>query len=249
MQPKILQGLNALQSTISIHQNSVIMIIKKETIETLQKQGIIIRWFPENTFEEFKKNQWEREYKKWFDYSKSSCKELNPPKNDGSYESWNYDTLAEYEESIRKFCDQIIDRHCSPYEFDTLFVEHDGGQILVKKENVKSKEITVEYVLKLVEKDRKTYAGTYGKFAMEMQRICKELGYTTSLTVYPTTYGIGIWLFYNFHADAHIENVRKIMEEKGIEFYNEYSDKRWVYRFKVSKKRENLEKIFTKAAA
>lgn len=225
------------------------MIIKKETIETLLKQGIVIRWFPESTFEEFKKNQWEKEYKKWFDYSKSSCKELNPPKNDGSYESWNYETLAEYEEHIRKFCDQIIDRHCSPYEFDTLFVEHDGGQILVKKENVKSKEITVEYVLKLVEKDRKTYAGTYGRFAMEMQRICKKLGYTTSLTVYPTTYGIGIWLFYNFHADAHIENVRKIMEEKGIEFYNEYSDKRWVYRFKVSKKRENLEKIFTKAAA
>lgn len=219
------------------------MYISKETIETLKAQGINVRWFPEETYEEFRKAQWEKEYKRWFDYSKSSCKELNPPRNDGSYESWNFETLAEYEEHIRKFCDQIIDRHCSPYEFTTLYVEHDGGQMLVKKENVKSKTITVEYVLKLVEKDRKVYAGTYGKFAMAMQRLCKERGLTNKFCVYPTTYGIGIWLFYNFNADKHIAQVEGIMKERNIEYYNEYSNARWVYRFKVSKKRENIERM------
>lgn len=219
------------------------MYISKETIETLKAQGINVRWFPEETYEEFKKAQWEKEYKRWFDYSKSSCKELNPPRNDGSYQSWNFETLAEYEEHIRKFCDQIIDRHCSPYEFTTLYVEHDGGQMLVKKENVKSKEITVEYVQKLVEKDRKVYAGTYGKFAMAMQRLCKERGYTSRFLVYPTTYGIGVWLFYNFHAEENIADVKSLMDERGIEYYNEYSDHHWVYRFKVSKKRENIERM------
>ena len=217
------------------------MRISKETIDALKSQGIIIRWFPEETYEEFKKNQWQKEYKRWFDYSKSSCKELNPSCEWVS--SWNYETLAEYEEHIRKFCDQIIDRHCSPYEYTTLYVEHDNGQILVRKENVKSKEITVEYVLKLVEKDRKVYAGTYGKFAMCMQRLCKERGLTNKFCVYPTTYGIGVWIFYNFNADKHIAQVEEIMKERNIEYYNEYSDHHWVYRFKVSKKRENIERM------
>ena len=217
------------------------MQISKETIETLKSQGINVRWFPEETYEEFRKAQWEKEYKRWFDYSKSFCKELNPSK-EGVY-SWSYETLAEYEEHIKKFCDQIIDRHCSPYEFTTLYVEHDNGQMLVKKENVKSKTITVEYVLKLVEKDRKVYAGTYGKFAMAMQRLCKERGLTNKFCVYPTTYGIGVWLFYNFNADKHIAQVEEIMKDRNIEYCNEYSDKMWVYRFKVSKKRENIAKM------
>ena len=33
------------------------------------------------------------------------------------------------------------------------------------------------------------------------------------------------------------------MEAKIIEYYNEFSDARWVYRFKVSKKAENLARI------
>ena len=217
------------------------MRISKQTIETLKSLGIDIRWYPEQTYEEFKKVQWEKQYKRWFEYSKSSCKELNPS---GEWvASWDYETLAEYEDHIKKFCDQIIDRHCDPYEYDTLFIEHDNGQILVKKESVKSKEITAEYVIKLVEKDRKVYAGTYGKFAMAMQKLCKEKGFTDKLCVYPTTYGIGVWLFYNFQADQHIAKVEKIMKERDIEYYNEYSEKHWVYRFKVSKKASNIEKM------
>ena len=217
------------------------MRISEQTLETLKSMGINVRWFPEQTFEEFKQRVWQEEYKRWFEYSKSSCKELNPSKE--WVASWNYETLAEYEESIKKFCDQIIDRHCSPYEFTTLFVEHDNGQLLVKKENVKSKEISVEYVLKLVEKNRKVYAGTYGRFAMTMQKLCREKGLTNKFCVYPTTYGIGVWLFYNFHAKENIQQVEEIMKERDIEYYNEYSDKHWVYRFKVSKKSENIARI------
>ena len=217
------------------------MRISKETIETLKAQGINVRWFPEETYEDFKQRVWQEQYDYSFNYSKSFCKELNPSKK-GVY-SWSYETLAEYEEHCRKFADDTVDRHCDPYEFTTLYVEHDGGQMLVKKENVKSKEITVEYVLKLVEKDRKVYAGTYGKFAMCMQRLCKERGLTNKFCVYPTTYGIGVWLFWNFNADKHIAQVEEIMKERNIEYYNEYSNARWVYRFKVSKKRENIERM------
>lgn len=217
------------------------MRISKETIDALKVQGINVRWFPEETYEEFRKRVWQEMYDYSFNYSKSFCKELNPSK-EGVYK-WSYETLAEYEEHCRKFADQTTDRHCDPYEYDTLYVEHDGGQMLVKKENVKSKAITVEYVQKLVEKDRKLYAGTYGKFAMAMQRLCKERGLTNKFCVYPTTYGIGVWLFYNFNSDKHIAQVEEIMKERNIEYYNEYSEHRWVYRFKVSKKRENIERM------
>ena len=69
------------------------MRISKETINALKAQGIIVRWFPEETYEEFKQAQWQREYKRWFDYSKSSCKELNPTSE--WVVSWDFETLAE----------------------------------------------------------------------------------------------------------------------------------------------------------
>lgn len=217
------------------------MVITQETLNALNQKGVKVRWYPQETFEEFKKTQWEKEYKRWFEYSKGSCKELNPTSERVS--GWNFETLAEYEAHIRKFCDRIIDRHCDPYEYDTLYVTHDGEQMLVKKEGVKSKVITEEYVMKLVEKSRKAYSGTYGKFAMGMQKLCRERGYSGQFAVYPTTYGIGVWLFYNFRADENIADVKRLMDERGIEYYNGYSEHRWVYRFKVSKKKENLDKI------
>ena len=142
------------------------MRISQETIDALKVQGINVRWFPEETYEEFKKAQWEKEYKHWFDYSKSSCKELNPPRNDGSYQSWNFETLAEYEQHIKEFCDRIIDRHCSPYEYTTLYVEHDGGQILVKKENAKSVDKTD---IRIILHDRRTKINSEMGFSIKSQ--------------------------------------------------------------------------------
>ena len=217
------------------------MYISKETIETLKAQGINVRWFPEETYEEFKKRVWQECYDFSYNYSKDNVRGSKATEEGRT--NVLYESMEEFEEKCRKFADQTWERHASPYEFTTLYVEHDGGQMLVKKENVKSKTITVEYVQKLVEKDRKAYAGTYGKFAMCMQRLCKERGLTNKFCVYPTTYGIGVWLFYNFNADKHIAQVEEIMKERNIEYYNEYSNARWVYRFKVSKKRENIERM------
>lgn len=217
------------------------MRISKETIDTLKVQGINVRWFPEETYEEFKKRVWQECYDFSYNYSKNNVRGSKATEEGRT--NVLYESMEEFEEVCRKYADQTVDRHCDPYEYTTLYVEHDGGQILVKKENVKSKEITVEYVQKLVEKDRKVYAGTYGKFAMAMQRLCKERGLTNKFCVYPTTYGIGVWLFYNFNSDKHIAQVEEIMKERNIEYYNEYSEHRWVYRFKVSKKRENIERM------
>ena len=217
------------------------MKISKQTIDALKSQGINVRWFPEETYEEFKKRVWQECYDYSYNYSKDNVRGSKATEEGRT--NILYETMEEFEQHCRDFADRSWERHASPYEFTTLYVEHDGGQMLVKKENVKSKDITVEYVLKLVEKDRKVYAGTYGKFAMAMQKLCREKGLTNKFCVYPTTYGIGVWLFYNFNADKHIAQVEEIMKERNIEYYNEYSNARWVYRFKVSKKAENLSRL------
>jgi hypothetical protein len=48
---------------------------------------------------------------------------------------------------------------------------------------------------------------------------------------YPTM----MWVIY-------IDKVTKILDERGIEYYNEYSEAGWVYRYKVSKKADNIAK-------
>ena len=217
------------------------MRISKETIETLKVQGINVRWFPEETYEEFEKKVWKCLYDYSYRYNVDNVRGSKATEEGRT--NVLYETKEEFEQHCRNFADSSLKRHCDPYEYDTLFIVHDGGQMLVKKENVKSKVITVEYVQKLVEKDRKVYAGTYGKFAMAMQQLCKERGYNNRFLVYPTNYGIGIWLFYNFHAEENIADVKSLMDERGIEYYNEFSEHHWVYRFKVSKKRENIERM------
>lgn len=73
-----------------------------------------------------------------------------------------------------------------------------------------------------------------------MQRLLKEHGLSNKFSVYPTTYGIGIWVIFNWNAKDDIERVTKILDERGIEYYNEYSEAGWVYRYKVSKRAENI---------
>lgn len=217
------------------------MRILQKTLDALKAQGITAKWYPENTYEEFQKRMWKKRYDFAYNYSKDNVRGSEATKN--GLTNVLFETMEEFENSCKDFADSGLKRECDPYEFDTLYIEHDNGTMLVKKEPVKSKLITEEYVLKLVEKNRKLYKGTYGEFTKRMTAICKKLGYN-NLSVYPTTYGIGVWCFFNWHLDEQKTNVESILKKAGIEYYNEYSDKRWVFRFKISKKRENLEKIF-----
>lgn len=217
------------------------MIIKQETIDALKAQGIDIRWYPEKEYQDFAKRMWQKSYDFAFDYGKNHVAGSAAVKSGTA--NVVYNSMEEFVEHCKRFADRSYKRDCSPYNFTTLFVEHDGCKMFVKKENVLSKEITVEYVMKLVEKSRKLYAGYYGDFTLKMQRILNHMGYSGRLCVYPTTYGIGVWLFYNYNSNKQINDVEGVLKKAGIEYYNEYSDKRWVFRFKISKKKGNLERI------
>ena len=196
------------------------MRIEKTTIKSLADKGIRVSFHPESD-EEYRIKVWEKEYRYFLDYDK-----------------------GEYEQSKAK---AYADKH-TPYRVNdwynanTLYIWYgDKGRMVVQKVSVKSKEITEGYVLKLIEKNEKMYKGFYGEFTDKMNNL---LGNKKSyFSIYPTTYGIGVWLFYNFSADKDIKYIENILKEKGIEYYNEFSDMRYVYRFKISKKRENLERL------
>ena len=215
------------------------MRISQETIKHFADKGISVRWYPQQSYEEFLKECWKKEYNYVFKYHKDNVRGSEATNNGRT--NILFDSMEEFEAYCRSHADRYAEREANPHEYNKLFVEYDG-KMIIKKENVKSKEITIEMIDKLIAKNEKAYKGTYGQFALQMQKLLKE-NKLNSVSVCPTTYGIGVWVIYNWNADEQVQKVAKILKEKGVEFYNEYSEAGWVYRFKVSKKADNLAKI------
>ena len=212
------------------------MRIEKTTIKSLADKGIRVSFHPESD-EEYRIKVWEKEYRYFLDYYNGAEVFMDD-------KVIRFNANGEYEQSkARAYADKHTPYRVNDwYNANTLYIWYgDKGRMVVHKVSVKSKEITEDYVLKLIEKNEKMYKGFYGEFTDKMNNL---LGNKKSyFSIYPTTYGIGVWLFYNFSADKDIKYIENILKEKGIEYYNEFSDMRYVYRFKISKKRENLERL------
>lgn len=92
----------------------------------------------------------------------------------------------------------------------------------------KGKEVTVEWVLTKINKE-----SSYKNLSQYLRKI---FGY--SISVYPASYGIGVDTLGNYKVTA--KNVSDKLEELGVKYRNEFSEGRWVYRFIVSKDKENM---------
>lgn len=210
--------------------------------EDLQKQfaekGVSVRYYPERDFADFQKRVWQREYEYSYNYSKNSEFLI-----DGVSRK---KTETELHKDACNFADGCVygkyARSCDATEYDILYIEYDE-KLIMQKINGKYKEVTAEYVQKLIDKNEKAYSGVYGAFALKMQKLVKAAGYGEKLSVYPTTYGIGVWRLYNWHLNKEAGAVEEILNRYGVEYYNELSDAGWVLRFKISKKKENLAKV------
>ncbi len=227
------------------------MYISKETIEHFADKGIVVKYYPDATYDGFLKRLYDNEVKSYFDYYKdhvAGCDAAVNGRANVIFQS-NEDLLAEAKKKAQyNIYDGGYCRMKSSYEHTTLYIEYDEGnnhRVICQKVNVKSKEITVEYVDKLLAKDRKAYNGTFGKFADAMNKLVRETGLANNCFIYPTTYGIGVWVFYNWYASENIAQVEKILKRNNVEYYNEYSDAGWVYRFKISKKQANIQLALT----
>lgn len=216
------------------------MIIRKETIALFANKGINVRWYPETNYADFSARIMQKDIDWVINYSKDNVAGSDAVVN--GYTNVLYNSMDELKQHARESAQRWNERHCSPYEYNVLYIEYDG-KLIMKKENVKSKEITADYINKLIEKNEKAYSGYYGTFALNMQKLLKANGLDNCFSVYPTTYGIGVWVIYNWNADKDIDRVTALLDARGVDYYNEFSEKHWVYRYKVSKRADNIARV------
>lgn len=195
------------------------MRIRKATLEKLESMGIKVSPFPTKEAEEKSFEAKVKEYMSWYKYPEEKAKEkvyelFDPEKSRHGY--WN---------------------NCTK-----VYITYEGTK-LFKRTVQKLKCYNFEDILTWVEKDKKAYSGAFGAFTEKMQSICKEMGYLKSWSVYPTTYGIGVWVFYNRNHKKDLNNVAELLNKLGVEYYTEFSDAEWVFRFKISKKSINIDKV------
>ncbi len=96
----------------------------------------------------------------------------------------------------------------------------------------KSKEVTYEWIMNKIS-DNKEF--------INLSAILKK-HLPKGLLCYPTSYGIGVENIFRSHTE-NSDLVVLLLTKFGIEFTNEYSEAGWVYRFKISKSKANINKI------
>jgi len=96
--------------------------------------------------------------------------------------------------------------------------------------------VTLEWVQNKLGTDR-----VYKSLADTFQKL---LGYR-NLNVYPTTYGIGVFVLFNFQNQIETAKteIEMLLNDNNITYSNEFSEAGWVYRYKISKSAENVKRI------
>ena len=75
---------------------------------------------------------------------------------------------------------------------------------------------------------------------IKLKNLLNEKG-LVGVNSYPTTYGIGVTQFMDSRISK--EKIKNLLDSLGIEYINELSDAEYVYRFRISKSKSNIEKI------
>ena len=104
----------------------------------------------------------------------------------------------------------------------------------------KKKLVDLEWVMNKMNTEK-----VYQSFTENFKSLLKEAGYINGITVYPTSYGIGIFVGFG-HRETILEikqNIESILKSKDIEYKIGSSDAGWVLQFKISKKKENINKL------
>lgn len=104
----------------------------------------------------------------------------------------------------------------------------------------KSKVLTFDIVM-----SKLSQGSTYKNFAETFKNILNSKRQGGGLIVYPTTYGIGIFVAVGSRGgiDEIKQEVEATLAEYGIQYTTEYSNARWVFRYRISKSAANIEKL------
>lgn len=97
----------------------------------------------------------------------------------------------------------------------------------------KVKEVTFDWLMGKIHKEEE-----FVSLSKYFVKLIDDRG----ITIYPTSYGIGVFRLFGEVSDR-IKQIEDMLNASGITYTNEYSEAGWVYRFKVSKSKENIEKL------
>lgn len=216
-----------------------IMRFTNDTYENLKSKGIIISNTPltENEYREVR----------FATYHKSLAVYYQDREYNNVTKDWDIvnERTEEWNEKALEYTDKWMNSNSMSYtgrwyNSDELYIK--VGDIIIKRSVGKSQLITEEYVTKVVEREKKAYTGAYGEFSLNINKMFREK-FGNIGSIYPTTYGIGVWVFYNWRSQECIEKVQTILNDMGVEYRNEFSDAKFVYRFVISKKEVNRKKL------
>ena len=198
-------------------------------------KDVVIRPKP-YSFEEYVAKQ-EKKYRDEFIRGKKN-EEEHCSKYGFKIQSYYDRTVDEFMDSIRDSC---INNERSYWDREThWYATFPNGRIVrfPKRKHSENDEQFYSRLDKVISKVEKENTTEYGKFAAMMQRIIDCKMNVRNYLIYPTTYGIGLWTW-NFHFESDRKMIEDVLHGMGVEYYNEFSDKHWAFRFKISKKEAN----------
>ena len=99
---------------------------------------------------------------------------------------------------------------------------------------LKRKTFDLDYVLEFVAKKESIQYINY-------RPLFEKIG-LNNVGFYNTSYGIGVEVLFGSREET-IQKITNYLNENGIAYTNEFSEARWVYRFKFSKSAENIDRI------
>ena len=98
-------------------------------------------------------------------------------------------------------------------------------------------EVSFEWIMNKLSNDK-----VYKSFAENFNKILKAKGYS-NLNAYPTSYGIGVFVGFGRGIEETKNQIEKLLNSLGIQYKTEYSNEGYVFRYKISKSKENIAKI------
>lgn len=98
-------------------------------------------------------------------------------------------------------------------------------------------EVTFDWVMNKINKDK-----VYKSFSENFNKLLKKKGFG-DINSYPTTYGLGVFVGFGSHISETKKNIENLLNSLGLTYTTEYSDAYYVFRYKISKSKENIEKI------
>jgi len=127
--------------------------------------------------------------------------------------------------------DENLEVHLDFEDNEIFFIDKENDRMRAYKLPKRKDNITSEWILKKLESFNKSY---YKNLTEEMAKLNLNFG-----RIYPASYGLGYILlaqsFESFKKEAQL--IADFLEKKGFKFVNEFSEKHWIYRFKIKKQK------------